>query len=45
METMGAYDYLSHFKTVQDDKLLVEMTTNELAHSLALYQIQTFKAI
>jgi hypothetical protein len=45
METMVAYVYLLQFKTVQDAKLLVERTTNERARSLALYAIQTFKAL
>jgi hypothetical protein len=45
METIVCHDHLFQFKTVQDGKLLVEETTNEIARSLALYEIQTFKAI
>ena len=45
METIVAHDHLFQFKTVQDGKILVEETTNELARCLALYEIQTFKAI
>ena len=45
METIIAHDHLFQFKTVQDGKVLVEETTNELARCLALYEIQTFKAI
>jgi hypothetical protein len=45
METIVAHDYLFQFKTVQDGKVLVEETTNATARCLALYEIQTFKAI
>jgi len=45
METIIAHDHLFQFKTVQDGKILVEETTNELARCLAFYEIQTFKAI
>jgi hypothetical protein len=45
METIVAHDYLFQLKTVQDGKVLVEETTNERARSLALYEIQTFKAM
>jgi len=45
METIIAHDHLFQFKTVQDGKVLVEETTNEPARCLALYEIQTFKAI
>jgi hypothetical protein len=45
METIVAHDYLFQFKTMQDGKVLVEETTNVTARCLALYEIQTFKAI
>jgi hypothetical protein len=45
METIVAHDYLFQLKTMQDDKVLVEETTNERARHLALYEIQTFKAM
>jgi hypothetical protein len=45
METIVAHDHLFQFKTVQDGKVLVEETTNEAARCLALYEIQTFKAM
>jgi hypothetical protein len=45
METIVAHDHLFQLKTVQDGKVLVEETTNERARSLALYEIQTFKAM
>jgi hypothetical protein len=45
METIVAHDHLFQFKTVQDGKVLVEETTNEVARRLALYEIQTFKAM
>jgi hypothetical protein len=45
METIVAHDYLFQFKTVQDGKVLVEETTNATARCLALYEIQTFKAM
>jgi hypothetical protein len=44
METIVAHDHLFQLKTVQDGKVLVEETTNEMARSLALYEIQMFKA-
>jgi hypothetical protein len=45
METIVAHDHLFQLKTVQDSTVLVEETTNETARCLALYEIQTFKAI
>jgi hypothetical protein len=45
METIVAHDYLFQFKTVQDGMVLVEETTNATARCLALYEIQTFKAM
>jgi hypothetical protein len=45
METIVAHDHLFQFKTVQDGTVLVEETTNATARCLALYEIQTFKAI
>jgi hypothetical protein len=45
METIVAHDHLFQFKTVQDGTVFVEETTNETARCLALYEIQTFKAI
>jgi hypothetical protein len=45
METIVAHDHLFQCKAVQDGKVLVEETTNERARSLALYEIQTFKAM
>jgi hypothetical protein len=45
METIVAHDYLFQFKAMQDGKVLVEETTNETARCLALYEIQTFKAM
>ena len=45
METLVAHDHLFQFKTVQDGKVLVQETTNETARRLALYEIQTFKAL
>jgi hypothetical protein len=45
METIVAHDHLFQFKTMQDGKVLVEETTNETARCLALYEIQTFKAM
>jgi hypothetical protein len=45
METIVAHDYLFQLKTMQDDQVLVEETTNERARRLALYEIQTFKAM
>jgi hypothetical protein len=45
METIVAHDYLFQCKTVQDGTMLVEETTNETARCLALYEIQTFKAM
>jgi hypothetical protein len=45
METIVAHDYLFQFKTVQDGIVLVEETTNATARCLALYEIQTFKAM
>jgi hypothetical protein len=45
METIVAHDYLFQLKTMQDDKVLVQETTNERARRLALYEIQTFKAM
>jgi hypothetical protein len=45
METIVAHDYLFQFKTMQEGKVLVEETTNEIVRSLALYEIQMFKAI
>jgi hypothetical protein len=45
METIVAHDHLFQLKTVQDGTVLVEETTNETARRLALYEIQTFKAM
>jgi hypothetical protein len=45
METIVAHDYLFQLKTVQDGTVLVEETTNATAQCLALYEIQTFKAL
>ena len=45
METIVAHDYLFQLKTVQDGMVLVEETTNATARCLALYEIQTFKAL
>ena len=45
METIVAHDHLFRLKTVQDGKVMVEETTNETARCLALYEIQTFKAM
>src|SRR5262245_33315174 len=45
METIVAHNHLFQFKTMQGGKVLVEETTNERVRSLALYEIQTFKAI
>jgi hypothetical protein len=45
METIVAHDHLFQLKTVQDGTVLVEETTNEQARRLALYEIQTFKAM
>jgi len=45
MENIVAHDYLFQFKMMQDGKVLVEETTNEQARRLALYEIQTFKAM
>jgi hypothetical protein len=45
METIVAHDHLFQLKTVQDGRVLVEETTNATARCLALYEIQTFKAI
>jgi hypothetical protein len=45
METIVAHDHLFQLKTVQDDRVLVEETTNATARCLALYEIQMFKAI
>jgi hypothetical protein len=45
METIVAHDYLFQLKTVQGGKVLVEETTNERVRSLALYEMQTFKAM
>ena len=45
METIVAHDHLFQLKTVQDGTVLVEETTNATARSLALYEIQTFKAL
>jgi len=45
METIVAHDHLFQLKTVQDGKVFVEETTNERVRSLALYEIQTFKAL
>jgi hypothetical protein len=45
METIVAHDYLFQLKTMQDGKVMVEETTNETARCLALYEIQTFKAL
>jgi hypothetical protein len=45
METIVCHDHLFQFKTMQDGKVLVEETTNERVRSLALYEIQTFKAM
>jgi hypothetical protein len=45
METIVCHDHLFQLKTVQDGKVLVEETTNATARCLALYEIQTFKAM
>ena len=45
IETRVAHAHLFPFTTVQDGKSLVEETTHARARSLALYEIQTFKAI
>jgi len=45
METIVAHDHLFQLKTVQDGTVLVEETTKETARCLALYEIQTFKAV
>ena len=45
METIVAHDHLFRLKTVQNGKVMVEETTNEQARHLALYEIQTFKAM
>jgi hypothetical protein len=45
METIVAHDHLFQLKTVQDGTVLVEETTNATARCLALYEIQTFKAM
>jgi hypothetical protein len=45
METIVCHDHLFQFKTVQDGAVLVEETTNATARCLALYEIQTFKAM
>jgi hypothetical protein len=45
METIVAHDYLFQFKTMQEGKILVQETTNKIVRGLALYEIQTFKAI
>src|SRR5262252_5463458 len=45
METIVAHDHLFRLKTVQDGTVLVEETTNATAQCLALYEIQTFKAM
>jgi hypothetical protein len=45
MKTIIAYNYLFQFKIIQNDKVFMEEKTNELARSLALHAIQTFKAI
>jgi len=45
METIVAHDYLFQFKTMQDGTVLVEETMNEQARRLALYEMQTFKAM
>ena len=45
METIVAHDHLFRLKTVQDGTVMVEETTNATARCLALYEIQTFKAM
>jgi hypothetical protein len=45
METIVAHDHLFQLKTVQDGTVMVEETMNATARCLALYEIQTFKAI
>src|SRR5262249_11644157 len=45
METIVAHDHLFQLKTVQDGKVMVQETTNATARRLALYEIQTFKAM
>jgi hypothetical protein len=45
METIVAHDYLFQIKTIQNGTVLVEETTNATARCLALYEIQTFKAL
>jgi hypothetical protein len=45
METIVAHDHLFQLKTVQDGTVMVEETTNATARCLALYEIQTFKAM
>ncbi len=45
METIVAHDYLFQFKARREDSVYVEETTNEVAKSLALYEIHVFKSI
>jgi hypothetical protein len=45
METIVAHDHLFQLKTMQDGTVMVEETTNATARCLALYEIQTFKAM
>ena len=45
METIVAHDHLFQLKTVQDGTVMVEETTNATARCLALYEMQTFKAM
>jgi hypothetical protein len=44
MEAIIAYNYLFQSKIVQDDKVFMEEKTNELARSLALYEIRPFQS-
>jgi hypothetical protein len=45
IETIIAYNYLFQFKVLQIYKACIAEKTNELARSLTLYEIQTFKTI
>jgi hypothetical protein len=45
METIVAHEYLFQVKSVEDGTVFVEETTNATARCLALYEIQTFKAL
>jgi len=45
METIVAHDHLFQLMTVHAGTVMVEETTNATARCLALYEIQTFKAM